>query len=132
MGLNNEVLEKAKQADTAEELMAVAKENGVELTEEEAKSYFEQLHRSGELSDEELDNVAGGACVQKKDYQAKDGRMVVTVGYCCDHFVCEYCGATRRTHHCSKTGPSSGLCDTCKYMSYERGLWLCNNEKNMK
>ena len=37
MGLNSELLEKAKQTGTAEELMAVAKENGVELTEEDAK-----------------------------------------------------------------------------------------------
>ena len=62
MGLNSELLEKAKQAGTAEEILSLAKANGVELTEEDAKEYFEQLHRSGELSDEELDNVAGGCC----------------------------------------------------------------------
>ena len=35
-------------------------------TEEEAKAYFEQLHpKTGELSDDELDNVAGGGCHTK-------------------------------------------------------------------
>ena len=62
MQLNKELLEKAKEAKSAEELLSLAKENGVELTSEEAAEYFAQLHTSGELSDEELDNVAGGGC----------------------------------------------------------------------
>ena len=56
-----ELIEKAKSAKTPEELTAIAKENGVELTEESAASYFEQLSpKTGELSDSELDNVSGG------------------------------------------------------------------------
>ena len=54
--------EKAKAAKSAEELLSLAKENGMELTSEEAKGYFAQLSKSGELSDEELSNVAGGGC----------------------------------------------------------------------
>lgn len=57
-----EIIEKAKRAKSAEELTALAKENGIELTEDEAKEYFERLNKSDELSDEELDNVAGGGC----------------------------------------------------------------------
>ena len=45
-----ELIEKAKSAKTPEELMALAKENGMELTEESAKAYFEQLNpKTGEL-----------------------------------------------------------------------------------
>ena len=56
-----ELIEKAKSAKTPEELLALAKENGVELTEESAKAYFEQLNpKTGEVSDDELNNVAGG------------------------------------------------------------------------
>ena len=56
-----ELIEKAKSAKTPEELMALAKENGVELTEESAAAYFDRLHpQTGELSDSELDNVSGG------------------------------------------------------------------------
>ena len=39
-----ELIEKAKSAKTPEELLALAKENGVELTEESARAYFEQLN----------------------------------------------------------------------------------------
>lgn len=58
--ITQEMIERAKQAASAEELLAVAKENGVELTTEDAQKYFEMWHTSAELSDEELDNVAGG------------------------------------------------------------------------
>ena len=63
--LTPELIEKAKQAKTAEELATLAKENGAEMTAEEANTYFAKLNpQSGELSDDELDNVAGGGCVQ--------------------------------------------------------------------
>ena len=55
-----ELIEKAKQAQSAEKLIALAKENGTELSEDKAKEYFERLNNSGELSDEELNSVAGG------------------------------------------------------------------------
>lgn len=55
-----ELIEKAKRAKSAEELTALAKENGVELSEDEAKAYFKRLNSSGELSDNELNSVAGG------------------------------------------------------------------------
>ena len=65
MKMNNELIAKAKQAKNPEELLALAKENGVELTEESAKAYFNQLNpKTGELADDELDNVAGGGCQQ--------------------------------------------------------------------
>ena len=40
MGMNKELLAKAKELKTPEELMALAKENGVELTEESAAAYL--------------------------------------------------------------------------------------------
>ena len=62
MRFTNEMIEKAKTAKTAEELLAMAKSENIELTEEEAAKVFEELNKSGELSDEELDNAAGGGC----------------------------------------------------------------------
>ena len=59
MEMSKELITKAKEAKNPEELMALAKENGVELTEESAKAYFEQLNpKTGEVSDDELNNVA--------------------------------------------------------------------------
>ena len=57
------LIEKAKTAKSAEELLEIAKENNVEMTAEEAATYFAQLTpKSGELDDDDLDNVAGGGC----------------------------------------------------------------------
>ncbi len=58
-----ELIEKAKSAKSAEELIALAKENGIEFDEETANTYFNRLNpKAGELADDELDNVAGGGC----------------------------------------------------------------------
>ena len=67
MEINNELIAKAKAAATIEELIALATENGITLSEDDAKMYFEVLHpKTGELSDDELDNVAGGVHLHPK------------------------------------------------------------------
>ena len=58
--LTPELIAKVKTAKSAEELLALAKANGVVLSEKEAKTYFDQLNSNGIISDEELDAVAGG------------------------------------------------------------------------
>lgn len=60
MNITEEIIEKAKELKTVEELIAFAKENGEELTHEKAEELFAKLHQTGELSDDELDNVSGG------------------------------------------------------------------------
>ena len=60
MELTKEMIEKAKAAKTAKELVGIAKAEGVELTAEKAEKVFADLHKSGELADDELDNVSGG------------------------------------------------------------------------
>ena len=60
MQFSKELVEKAKTAKTAEELIAMAKAEGFELPEGEAKTVFSKLNKTGELSDEELNNVSGG------------------------------------------------------------------------
>ena len=60
MKISKELLEKAKTAKSAEELLAMAKAEGFELPEGEAKTVFSKLNKTGELSDEELNNVSGG------------------------------------------------------------------------
>ena len=62
MKFTDEMLEKAKTAKSAEELLAMAKAENIELTEAQAAKAFAELSKNGELSDEELDNVAGGGC----------------------------------------------------------------------
>ena len=60
MKFTDEILEKAKTAKSAEELLAMAKAENIELSAEEAEKAFAELNKTGELSDEELNNVAGG------------------------------------------------------------------------
>ena len=75
---NQELFAKAKEAKTPEELLSLAKENGIEMTDESANAYFEIIHpKAGELADDELDNVAGGGC-------HNGGRLVVSVMHYCD------------------------------------------------
>ena len=62
MQFSKELIEKAKTAKSAEELLAMAKAENIALTEEEAAKAFAELNKTGELFDEELDNVAGGGC----------------------------------------------------------------------
>lgn len=67
--INKELLEKAKQANSAEKLIEIAKENGITLSAETAAKYFDLLNRSGELSDENLQNVSSGChgCDRPRD-----------------------------------------------------------------
>ena len=60
MNISKELIEKAKTAKSAEELLEMAKAENIELTEEEAAQAFAKMNKNGELSDEELDNIAGG------------------------------------------------------------------------
>ena len=55
-----ELIAKAKTAKSAEELFAMAKADNVELTEEEANTYFAQLNGNEAVSDDDLNQVAGG------------------------------------------------------------------------
>ena len=54
MKFTPEQISKAKAAKSVEELLTLAKENDMELTEEEAAKYFTEWHKEGELSDTEI------------------------------------------------------------------------------
>ena len=59
--ITKEMFEKAMQCNTAEDLIALAKTEGIELTKEEAEAYMAEMS-DVELDDAMLKNVAGGAC----------------------------------------------------------------------
>lgn len=134
----DEVLEKGKAAKNPEELKALAAGEGWEMTDEEAAQNFEELQRclakrqkSGELSDDELDDVSGGGCYKGK-------RLVVTTMHSCMEWSCKCGNPSNMTPgelvnlgRCPKCRRGK-TCGNCKYCSYEKGLWLCNNPKNMK
>ena len=76
MNISKELIEKAKTAKSAEELLAMAKAENIELTEEQAAKAFAELNKTGELSDEELDNVAGGCGGPDYKYNIGDSVLI--------------------------------------------------------
>ena len=85
--LTPEMIEKAKAAKSAEELLEIAKANNVEMTADEAATYFAQLNpKSGELDEDDLDAVAGaGGCGKKPTLKFAVGDHVIKRGlYNCD------------------------------------------------
>ncbi len=112
-----ELIEKAKQAKSPEEVINIAMANDVELTKDEAQAYFDQFNKTGELSDDELNDVSGGGC------HTKDGRLVVSALHICDDF---------NGKRGIRRGDEYAECSNCTYCTYEKGLWLCNNPKNTK
>ncbi len=72
MKFTAEQITKAAECTSAQELQALAKSEGIELTDAEAETYFLALKESAntldgiangeELDDEALEKVAGGKC----------------------------------------------------------------------
>ena len=56
-----EMLKKASECKTADELIALAKAEGFEITKEEAEAYMAEM-ADVELDNEQLQKVAGGEC----------------------------------------------------------------------
>lgn len=113
MKFKAEQLEKAKLAKSADELLALARENSVELTEEEAKLHFALWHQEEALADEELDNVNGGSqCKGGKTYSSDPPyELIVTSGNSCPAYA-------------RAEGHSGGsTCYTC-YFCHPSGLTL--------
>ena len=122
-------MEKAKSAKSPEELITLAKENGTEITPEEAANYFAKLNPPrGDVSDEELKNVAGGGC------HNADGRLIVTAWNSCEHWSCIYCGAPIYTvkDTCSGCGKEDthGNCPWCGHCSAAGQYIVCNHPAN--
>lgn len=87
-----EMMEKAKKASSPLELLVIAKDNGVELTAEQASVYFEKINKSGELSDDELDNVSGGGCRKDRDPDMDYRRFYDDPNFIRTNIKCPRCG----------------------------------------
>ena len=103
---NSELIKKAKAAKTVEELTEIVKAGGVELTADEASSCFAQLNpKQGEILDDDLENVVGGACGGSGSKEEET-----------HNFVCRMCG--------SKNPPITVYWET---FGYGRGCSDCGN-----
>ena len=59
--ITNAILDKAFKWESADELMAMAKAEGYEITKDEAEAYMAEMDNR-ELDNAALHNVAGGYC----------------------------------------------------------------------
>ena len=72
--ISKEMLAKAMQCETAEDLIAFAKSEGIELTKEEAEAYLSEID-DVELDSEHLQQVAGGSCYSLKRQQQQQNEI---------------------------------------------------------
>ena len=65
--MQNEIMEKVKAAKSPDEILKIMRDNGCEdFTEESANKYFEFVNKTGELSDDEIEQAVGGCTVNGK------------------------------------------------------------------
>ena len=87
-----EQIEAAKAAKSPEELIATAKEAGVEITLEQAAAFLKQ----GELADEELESVAGGGCLYEPDFvkcpKCRSENLIISFMEIEMAYECKSCG----------------------------------------
>ena len=121
--LTPELLEKAKQAKSPEELIALAKESGIELSSEQAAAYFAKLGSDdGGLTDDELDNVAGGCFGEHYDNRIK----VSPTDRDCMYYACGIC--EEQAAHCKCRTYEEHNCGTCLHIRYDSdGVTHCNS-----
>ncbi len=117
---HDQLFQNFRNAKSPEDMLTIAKENGIELNEEAAKYYFETYFSSGALSDDELENVSGGGC---KDNEAKP--IIPEVEKPC--FVCKYCYTEyngKYTHYCKHfQGYYANSCTLCIfYRDMDKGV----------
>ena len=74
MKLSHEIVEKIKSAGSPDEVLAIAKECNVEMTPDEAKSYFEQIN-SHELDEDLLVNVSGGWLIMGESAKNEENKQ---------------------------------------------------------
>lgn len=59
--ITEEIFKKAQQCESAQELLKLAEENGIEMTAEEAEAFLDE-NADIELDEDTMNEVAGGRC----------------------------------------------------------------------
>lgn len=125
-----ELIEKARLAKSSAEIISLAKESGVELSEDEAAAVFAALHsQNDEMSDGELENVAGGSL--DMGYRA----FVTPIDHC-SRWKCIHCKARINEHDefiCSdgydlrQNNSAANRCSSCNWVTNFGVFMICNN-----
>ena len=119
--LTPEQVKKIEEAASVDELAGIAEAEGVSATEEELEAAWNQFHAEGgkfKLSEEELDNVAGG-CMEDDHYDwinAHHGQTWEHTG------CCPVCGAS--------TTLEVTMSDGCYIRCTEYSIRFCSYNEN--
>ncbi len=133
--MTNELIAKAKECKSVEELLALAKENDYPLNADEAKTLLATLNSEGELSDDELDNASGGACQTTVD------GMEYTVTT--NHNKCFIPGGFKPEERMDKLGlrfmwgmemdvNGEEKCGICHHLEFKGGVGYCGKSGKQK
>lgn len=136
-----EVMDRARRAKNPEELLALARELNMEVTAAEAEETFAMLHKKGELSDQELENTAGGGCdttVNGKNYTVVSAgtscfTWQYTPNYLFDEFGVPTDGPLYTTDHKSLRDTwqyfaAHECCGRCRWLGFKGGIGYCTKE----
>lgn len=80
--IKKDFMDKVRKAESADDIISLAGENGVDLGREQAEYYFDYFNKmKGELDDDELLSVSGGGCGSSSSSLSKstDFRLGQTV-----------------------------------------------------
>ena len=133
--LRSEYIEAAENGKIEEFLKA----HGCEATLSEFDEFMmNSSEKSGELDDDELDNVAAG---RKCGTVYKDNRPVVAIINKCHRFKSKHCKSDDSSltyeildafegGRCSVCW-ASAACGNCIYCKYKGGLWICYNDERI-
>ena len=117
--LKSEYIEAAGNGGAADFLKA----HGCEATEQELEEFMKNGGKSGELTDDELDNVAAG---KKCGVRYDNGRPIAGENYVCDKFYCKDCNVPYIRRGIREFCPKCGLvtkCPNCYYLRVEVSRW---------
>ncbi len=139
MKIDSELIRKAENAESVEDLMRIAEENSINLERETAEEYFNKLNPPlGEIDDDEISSVTGGCgkletgvTFNKETDELYPGRKVYlrNEGHCfgasADYRPSIYClkpGCYSRSFHIIKKVGDEGKyligCNNCDWTYY--------------
>ena len=127
MNFTEEMIQKAKSAQSSDALLAMAKENGIAMTQEEAAGFYARLHDNRALSDEELENVSGG-CGSKPVL----GRVITNLGDICPSWICKHDGwkewrMGETVRYCPKC-MTEAKCQSCVLCRQNFDVYCCRRD----
>lgn len=107
--MNEELLKKVRKAGSVDEIISLAEKNGMAISHERAAEIFAKFSKSGELGDDDLDSVSGGACISNGGESSPKYSIGQTVTW------------NWSMMHCPKDGESRGEVISCRIATSAEG-----------